>query len=114
MNEMVDRLIQALDKALEQRVYGLYDYSSYPGNAPPHVVVYEFTNETIFRSNDRNEAQSKYDELRKSWVIKTLIHAMREPTEEMLEAGILNYKDDPTFKCATHKSYVAMIDEILK
>jgi len=86
MDSMIERVARAIAGANAERAYGLYDYSGYPGDAPPHVVRHERTNEVLLRTNDRDEAQALYDRLTAEHPAIAAIKAMREPTAEMLEA----------------------------
>ena len=80
---MVERVARAARDAARDRAFGLYDYSSYPGDAPPHVVKNDRTGATVFRSNYRREAEDRYDKEVLGYIGGTIIEAMREPTATM-------------------------------
>jgi len=87
MTEMLKMVGDAIAKALDSRAYGLYDYSNYPGDKPPHCVRDERSNEVIFRSSSREKAEERWIELNRAFVARAAIETMREPTAEMLDAA---------------------------
>lgn len=94
MSAMVKRVALAIEDAIAARSIGMYDFTGYPGDGPPHVVCDEITGERVFASHDRDEAQVVYDRLSRARVAEAAIAAMREPTSEMLDAGFLNGWDE--------------------
>jgi hypothetical protein len=80
MNEkqMLDRVGLAIERASNVRAFGLYDYSIYPGEAPPHVVRNEQTGERVMATWDRDEARTKYEECRRHYIATAAIKAMDE------------------------------------
>jgi hypothetical protein len=114
----LDYLGLVIADAATTRAYGLYDYSSYPGEAPPHVVRNEITREEVFRSHDAEAALREYQRLSRVHTAKAVLTAMRRPSEEMCEAGARYYhdnwreghaKDDTSMPLI----WEAMIDELL-
>lgn len=72
----LERIGQAIEEAFRTRAFGLYDYTGYPGEAPPHVVRNELTGERIMASWSGDEAEAKYDECRRCYVAQAAIDAM--------------------------------------
>lgn len=66
----------AIEKACKVRSFGLYDYSEYPGDTPPHVVVNEITGERVLRSWDKDESRAKYEECCRHYIADAAIKAM--------------------------------------
>jgi len=104
--------------AATTRAYGLYDYSTYPGGAPPHVVRNEITREEVFRSHDAEAALQEYQRLSRVHIAKAVLMAMRQPSEEMCEAGARFYHDNWQKGRAKEQTtmpliWEAMIDELL-
>lgn len=87
MTEILDRVGSAIEHASKERPYGLYDYSNYPGDRPPHVVMYEKNGASVFRSRDAAEARSVYERLCREYIAGAAIEAMREPTTTMIVAA---------------------------
>lgn len=85
-NEMIERVARAIEVALHQRPYGLYDYRAYPGDAPPHQVRDEKDGKLVFLSCDADKAHDVWSKLTKEYVARAAIAAMREPIGAMLEA----------------------------
>lgn len=84
---MIERVAKAGREAENNRAYGLYDYSRYAGDEPPHVVIYEKTRQIVFKSHDHEAARVEYCRLRDEAVARAVIEALREPTPGMIEAG---------------------------
>jgi len=57
--------------------YGLYDYSSYQGDAPPHVVK-DPDGLTVFRSEDPDAAREEYERLSRLHAGKFILRAAEE------------------------------------
>lgn len=76
MSKMLDRVGRAIEKANHVRAFGLYDYSSYPGDAPPYVVRNELTGDRILATWDQDEAQAKYHECYRHYLADAAIKAM--------------------------------------
>lgn len=83
--EQVAAIMKALrDAQCENREgpYGLYDYSSYPGTAPPHVVrdfremMSDTYGQNVFRSDSSTETRAEYDRLTELHIVKKLIAAV--------------------------------------
>lgn len=84
---MRERLISALKRVTEEpNAYCLFDYSPYEGVGAPHVVKDRFDVE-VYRSNDREEAFLKYDELMAWHVIDAILSELEKPTPEMVKIG---------------------------
>jgi hypothetical protein len=73
---MLDVVGAAIEKAQSQKPYGLYDYSNYPGEAPPHVVRDERTGRRLLTTWDPEEARSLFEELKRFYVADAAIKAM--------------------------------------
>ena len=112
---MIERVARAICAAQDEDSFGLYDYSSYPGVKPPHVVVDEINRKVVFRSEHRADAESKWRLLRRAHVARAAIEAMLEPTKEMEDIGYQAF-------CGSGRprglrfidAYTAMIDAALK
>lgn len=115
-DSMVERVGEAIATALDSRAYGLYDYSSYKGDRPPHVVRYEPTGAAVFRSSSREKAEAEWKRLNKAFVAQAAIEAMREPTEGMISACAVLGPTTSTVKMqrnAVRRDYTAMIEAAL-
>jgi hypothetical protein len=66
----------AIEQASKVRAFGLYDYSKYPGDTPPHVVENEITGERVLQSWDKDEARAKYEECCRRYIASAAIKAM--------------------------------------
>jgi hypothetical protein len=71
----------AIAEALDTRAFGLYDYSAYPGEDPPHVVRDERTGEAVFRSLAPEPAEAKYIELSRTFVARAALTAAAQVRE---------------------------------
>jgi len=69
---------EAIAKADKHRKYGAYDFTNYPGDAPPFVIKDEDTGAVIYRGWDGKYCASEYDRLTKEWVGQCAIKAMEE------------------------------------
>lgn len=67
---------EAIAKADKHRRFGSYNYSSYPGDAPPFVIRNEDTGAELYRGNDEDYCHKLYDRLTKEWVAECAIKAM--------------------------------------
>lgn len=76
MISMLEKVGLAVEKAYKTRSFGLYDYSNYPGDAPPHVVRNELTGERVMATWDSDEALAKYEECCRHYVADAAIKAM--------------------------------------
>jgi hypothetical protein len=91
---MLERVAQAIEEAQcrhREGPFGLYDYSSYGDPIPHHVRDFRQLGSPtyghcVFRSDDREAAQSEYDRLTRDYVARSAIEAMRDPTFEMMQA----------------------------
>lgn len=83
---MIEKVARAIAECGNYRPYGLYDYSSYDGDSPPHQVKNEKTREVLLKSWNREAAESEWIRLNQAYVAKAAIAAMREPSEGMLKA----------------------------
>ena len=72
----VEKVAAAIERALAERAYGLYDYSGYPGEADPHVVRDERAGTVLLRTNDPGTARKVYDELVRTHPAIAAIQAM--------------------------------------
>lgn len=61
MSDETEFVARAIKDALSKRMWGLYDYSNYHGEHPPHVVRNEQTRASVFSSHDKTEARREYD-----------------------------------------------------
>ena len=87
MNEFLERLAKAIEDAGQDRIYGLYDYSMYPGDSPPHQVRDEKTGKVLLFASNHNEAYDYWKKLSREYIVKAVLKAMREPTEVMIADG---------------------------
>lgn len=78
MSEILDAVGLAIERAEMIRAFGLYDYTSYPGDAPPFVVRNERTGETVLRTTFRGAAQTLYERLERQHLAKAALEALRE------------------------------------
>lgn len=80
---MIERVARAINDARQKRPYGLYDYSGYPGNTPPHQVKDErvFPNKIILVTVHPEEAQDLYNKLSAEFIARAAIEVMREVPE---------------------------------
>ncbi|MET4197235.1 hypothetical protein ABIA95_000222 [Bradyrhizobium sp. LA8.1] len=76
MSTMLEAVGRAIKHAQSVRAFGLYDYTAYPGDAPPHVVLDEFKGKPVLATWNRDEAQKKYEECCRDYVAKHAINAM--------------------------------------
>lgn len=75
---LLETIADAIEAAQKPNVYGLYDYSNYPGSLPPYVVRYEPTNEIVERFENPEPARAMYERLRREHVAKEVIHAFMD------------------------------------
>lgn len=73
--EVVARIARAIAEAGQHRPYGLYDYSGYPGESPPHVVRDERTGERLLITGDRDKAEEYWRKLSQEYVAHAAIAA---------------------------------------
>lgn len=78
--------------------YGLYDYSSYEGDAPPHVVK-DPDGRTVFRSDDPDAARQEYERLSRLHAGKFILRAAQEAS---LAAGPQPPVPAHAFRAAMH------------
>jgi hypothetical protein len=78
MKPMVEAVAEAIEKATKMRSYGLYDYSTYPGTKPPHVVRDEQTEIVVARFEERREAVECWRKLRREFIACEAIRAMND------------------------------------
>lgn len=76
MKSMLETVGTAIQDAQSDRPYGLYDYSSYPGEDPPHVVKDERTRKEVYRSEDGDVARLIYERLCREYIADVAIKAM--------------------------------------
>lgn len=76
-------VLEAVGRAIEAanvcRAVGLFDYSIYPGDGPPHVVR-DFRlgrKDRVFSSYSRTEARAVYDALAARFLGEVAINALR-------------------------------------
>lgn len=75
---LLETIADAIVEAQKPRVYGLYNYSSYPGIEPPHVVRYEPTNEIVDSFETPEPARELYEKLAREHVAKDVLHAFTD------------------------------------
>jgi len=68
----------AITKAQRLNHYGCYDYSGYPGDAPPYVIKDEDARREVYRGTDHEYCQTLYARLCREWVAEQAIKAMKE------------------------------------
>jgi hypothetical protein len=84
----LERMARAIEDATNNRPFGLYDYSSYPGSEPPHVVRDETNGgKIVFRSNTPVPAQLEHERLTRNHIARAALMAIREPSQGMIERG---------------------------
>jgi len=117
---MVERVAQAILVAQsELKRFGSYDYSGYPGEAPPFVVKDHVAGKELFRSNSGVEASVFYHKICADYVARAAIKAMREPQEPMVTAGV-EYRLKTAIDSANHwradtaSLFTTMIDVTIK
>ena len=76
----IERVGDAIESASKVRAFGLYDYSRYPGEGPPHVVRNELTGERVMATWDEGEARAKYERCKRDFIAKAAMDAMRPPS----------------------------------
>lgn len=108
MSAMVERVALAIEDAIAARSIGMYDFTGYPGDGPPHVVCDEITGERLFASHNRDEAQGVYDRLSRARVAEAAIAAMREPTSEMMQAGA---DASPMWQTTSPETYAIAVND---
>lgn len=116
---MIEKMVRAIEECGQHRLYGFYDYSSYNGTMPPHVVKNEKTREELFRSFNREKAEEYWRNITQTYVAKAAILAMREPSEGMKKfeaaSGDIFDWDCKRYHCGGHKFAIeAYIDAALK
>lgn len=79
---MIERVGDAIADALNATPYGLYDYSSYKGDAPPHVVRYEPTGLAVFRSSSREKAEAEWIRLNRVFVARAAVASITDHEAE--------------------------------
>ncbi len=92
MKSMLEQVGLAIERASGTRSFGLYDYTNYLGEGPPHVVRNELTGERVLATWDKDEAWSKYEECRRHYVADAAIKAMDQWRFEA--AGVTNSPAD--------------------
>jgi hypothetical protein len=121
----LERMARAIEDATNNRPFGLYDYSSYPGSEPPHVVRDETKNgKIVFRSNTPVPAQLEHERLTRNHIARAALMAIREPTDDMLAPACKKHKpgepmsENSPFECPAftkrRSRWTAMIDHVLK
>ncbi len=75
-DEMAETVARAIKKAQSVRAFGLYDYSSYEGTSPPHVVRDERIGVVVFRNDDAEKARAEYDRLSDAFIATAVIAAV--------------------------------------
>jgi hypothetical protein len=78
MTNDLDAIGTAIEDASSDRVVGLYDYSNYPGEAPPHVVRDERTGERILATWDAAEAEALFFKKRREHLALVAIEAIQK------------------------------------
>lgn len=74
----LETVADAIVEAQKPRVYGLYNYSSYPGDMPPHVVRHEPTNKIVECFAEPEPARELYERLAREHVAREVIRAALE------------------------------------
>lgn len=75
---LVAAVAKAIAKADAHRHYGCYDYSSYPGDAPPHVIRDEDAGREVWRSGDEKATDAEYRRLTEEWVALKALEAIHD------------------------------------
>jgi hypothetical protein len=79
---LLEKVADAIATAQGVRAYGLYDYSSYPGDEPPYVIKYELAKpgETyeIARYTDEAQAKEHFERLRRDYVARAALAAVNQ------------------------------------
>lgn len=76
---LVDAVAKAIAGACGHRKYGGYDYSGYPGDAPPYVIRDEADHGRIlFRTADRAAYEAEYKHLTEAWPALAALRATQE------------------------------------
>jgi phytoene/squalene synthetase len=86
---LLETIADTVGEAQDQRVYGQYDYSAYPGDEPPYVVRHEPTNEIVERFSDHAAATALYERLKREHVAKEVLHAFMDWMQNDLYASMV-------------------------
>lgn len=78
MDWLLERIGAAAEKAALRCDIGLYDYSRYPGNEPPHVVIDEGTGARILRTWDPAAARREYQRQTRMRIGAAIVKAIQE------------------------------------
>lgn len=77
---LLETVSDAIADALKVRAYGLYDYTNYPGDKPPHVVRDELAKPgeqvEIARYSHRDEALEHYEKLCREYTARSALAAI--------------------------------------
>ena len=79
---LIDTVAEAISRAERSQPYALFNYSSYPGSEPPHVIRID-NQEVIARYADRHEARQAYEKLCRDHVAQSALVAAVEWLEKM-------------------------------
>ncbi len=77
-DEDVEAVARAISEAQDIDAYGSYDYSAYPGDAPPYVVRDERTGAAVFRSDNPEAATAEWSRLCQAFVARAALAAFME------------------------------------
>lgn len=77
MDETVEAVARAIERANKDDRYGLYDYSKYKGSSPPHQVKDHVEGKTLLATNDEKEARAFYEKLEREHPAHAAIEALK-------------------------------------
>jgi hypothetical protein len=69
---------KAIARAQAERRFGCYDYSRYPGDAPPYVIRDEIARREVYRSWNHAECQARYVEVEQTYIAECVLGAIVE------------------------------------
>lgn len=70
------KVAMAIKSAELEDKYGKYDYSAYPGDEPPYVIIDHATGAIVFRSRDYSEAERMYMSLCEEHVARAALSSL--------------------------------------
>lgn len=75
---LVATVANAIVRAQGERRFGQYDYSKYPGDAPPYVIRDEIDRRELYRSWDHEECSRTFEQIKKVYVAERVLGAIVE------------------------------------
>lgn len=75
---LVATVANAIARAQGERRFGCYDFSKYPGDAPPYVIRDDIDRKELYRSWDHAECQRTYEQIGQIYVAERVLGAIVE------------------------------------